>query len=66
MITPPQSLRTDDQIVTYYAQAAEAIGSDIPFVIQDYPLALGVIMTPNVISRIITDNASCVMLKHED
>ena len=66
MIAPPPSLRTDDQIVTYYAQAVEAIGADIPFVIQDYPLALGVIMTPNVIRRIITDNPSCVMLKHED
>ena len=66
MIAPPPSLRTDDQIVTYYAQAVEAIGSDIPFVIQDYPLTLGVIMTPNVIRRIITDNPSCVMLKHED
>jgi 4-hydroxy-tetrahydrodipicolinate synthase len=61
MIAPPPSLRTDDQIVAYYAQAVEAIGTDIPFVIQDYPLALGVIMTPNVIRRIITDNppASC-------
>ena len=66
MIAPPPSLRTDDQIVTYYAQAVEAIGSDIPFVIQDYPLTLSVIMTPNVIRRIITDNPSCVMLKHED
>ncbi len=66
MIAPPPSLRTDDQIVTYYAQAIEAIGGDIPFVIQDYPLTLNVIMTPNVIRRIITDNPSCVMLKHED
>src|SRR5580692_6906664 len=66
MIAPPPSLRTDDQIVTYYAQAVEAIGADIPFVIQDYPLTLSVIMTPNVIRRIITDNPSCVMLKHED
>ena len=66
MIAPPPSLRTDDQIVTYYAQAVEAIGSDIPFVIQDYPLTLSVVMTPDVIRRIITDNPSCVMLKHED
>ena len=63
MIAPPPSLRTDDQIVTYYAQAADAIGSDIPFVIQDYPLALGVIMTSSVIRRIITDNPSCVMFE---
>jgi 4-hydroxy-tetrahydrodipicolinate synthase len=66
MIAPPPSLRTDDQIVTYYTQAVEAIGADIPFVIQDYPLTLSVIMTPGVIRRIIMDNPSCVMLKHED
>ncbi len=66
MIAPPSSLRTDDQIVTYYAQAAEAIGADIPFVIQDYPLTVGVVMAPSVIRRIVLDNPSCVMLKHED
>lgn len=66
MIAPPPSLRTDDQIVTYYAQAVEAIGAEIPFVIQDYPLTLSVIMTPGVIRRIVSDHPSCVMLKHED
>src|ERR1700734_3046485 len=66
MIAPPPSLRTDDQIVNYYAQAVAAIGTDIPFVIQDYPLLLSVVMTPKVIQRIVNDNPSCVMLKHED
>jgi 4-hydroxy-tetrahydrodipicolinate synthase len=66
MIAPPPSLRTDDQIVNYYAQAVAAIGPDIPFVIQDYPLLLTVVMTPKVIQRIVNDNPSCVMLKHED
>jgi 4-hydroxy-tetrahydrodipicolinate synthase len=66
MIAPPPSLRTDDQIVTYYAQAVEAIGTDIPMVVQDYPLTLSVVMTPGVIRRIVMDNPSCVMLKHED
>ncbi len=66
MIAPPPSLRTDDQIISYYAQAVEAIGSDIPFVIQDYPLTLSVIMTPKVIRQIVMDHPSCVMLKHED
>jgi 4-hydroxy-tetrahydrodipicolinate synthase len=66
MIAPPNTLRTDDQIVTYYRQAVEAIGVDIPFVIQDYPLNFTVVMTPGVIRRIITDNPSCVMVKHED
>jgi 4-hydroxy-tetrahydrodipicolinate synthase len=66
MIAPPPHLRTDDQIVTYFSQAVEAIGPDIPFALQDYPLTLGVVMTPEVIRRIVTDNPSCVMLKHED
>ncbi|MGO9356495.1 MAG: dihydrodipicolinate synthase family protein [Xanthobacteraceae bacterium] len=66
MIAPPSHLRTDEQIVTYYAQAIEAIGDDIPFVIQDYPLTLTVIMTPKVIRQIVQNHPSCVMLKHED
>ncbi len=66
MIAPQPSLRTDDQITGYYAQAVEAIGDDIPFVIQDYPLTLSVVMTPAVIARIVMASPSCVMLKHED
>ena len=30
MIAPPPALRTDDQIVNYYAQAVAAIGADTP------------------------------------
>jgi 4-hydroxy-tetrahydrodipicolinate synthase len=66
MIAPTPTLRTDDQIVSYFRQAAEAIGPDIPWVLQDYPLTLSVIFTPGVIRRIVMDNPSCVMLKHED
>ncbi|MFL5249246.1 MAG: dihydrodipicolinate synthase family protein [Myxococcales bacterium] len=66
MIAPPSHLRTDDQIIGYYRNAIEAIGSDVPFVIQDYPLTLTVVMTPAVIRQIVQDHPSCVMLKHED
>ncbi len=66
MIAPPPALRTDEQIIGYYRQAVEAIGPDIPFVIQDYPLTLTVQMTPRVIRQIVQEHASCVMLKHED
>jgi 4-hydroxy-tetrahydrodipicolinate synthase len=66
MIAPPNTLRTDDQIVQYYSQAAEAIGEDTPFVIQDYPLTFSVQMSTKVIRRIVQENESCVMLKHED
>jgi 4-hydroxy-tetrahydrodipicolinate synthase len=65
-IAPPNTLRTDDQIAGYYRQAAEAIGTDVPFVLQDYPLTFSVQIAPAVIRRIVTENPSCVMLKHED
>ncbi|CAD5374944.1 Dihydrodipicolinate synthase [Rubrivivax sp. A210] len=66
MIAPPNTLRTDDQIVTYYRQAVQAIGADVPFVLQDYPLTFSVQITPGVIRRIVAELPSCVMLKHED
>src|ERR1700755_678666 len=66
MIAPPPHLRTDDQIIGYFKQAQEAIGDDIPWVLQDYPLTLSVVFTPAVIRKIVMDSPSCVMLKHED
>lgn len=66
MIAPPASVRTDDQIVTYFAQAVEAIGADVPFVIQDYPLGSDVVMAVPAIRRIVEAHPSCLMLKHED
>ena len=56
MIAPPPHLRTDDQITGYFKQAQEAIGDDIPWVLQDYPLTLSVVFTPAVIRKIVMDN----------
>ena len=66
MIAPTPALRTDDQITGYFAQAVEAVGADVPWVLQDYPLTLSVVMSAGVIARIINDHPSCLMLKHED
>jgi 4-hydroxy-tetrahydrodipicolinate synthase len=66
MIAPFNTLRTDDAIVQYYRQASEAIGADVPFVIQDYPLTFSVQMAPAVIRRIHTECPACWFLKHED
>jgi 4-hydroxy-tetrahydrodipicolinate synthase len=65
MVAPPGTLRTDDQIVTYYTQVAELLG-DAPFVLQDFPLVTGVQIAPGVIARIVNDLPTCVCLKHED
>ena len=66
MIAPTPALRTDEQIVQYFAQAVEAVGTDVPWVLQDYPLTLTVVMSASVVAKIISDHPSCVMLKHED
>jgi len=66
MIAPPSRVRTDEQIIGYFADAVEAIGEEVPFAIQDYPYASGVVMAPKVLRRIVQDNPSCMMIKHED
>lgn len=65
MVAPPGTIRTDDQIFGYFRQVAETLG-DIPFVLQDFPQASGVQISPTVIRRIVDALPSCVMLKHED
>ncbi|MEI4488568.1 dihydrodipicolinate synthase family protein [Frigidibacter sp. MR17.14] len=66
MITPPSALRTDEQIIGYYRQAAEALGPDVPVVLQDFPLATGVQMSTAALCRIVQEVPSIAMLKHED
>jgi 4-hydroxy-tetrahydrodipicolinate synthase len=66
MIAPTPALRTDEQIVNYFIQAVEAVGEDVPWVLQDYPLTLTVVMSAGAIAKVISNHASCVMLKHED
>ncbi len=65
MVAPPMGLKTDAQITGYFHNTAEALG-DIPFVLQDFPLATGVQISPSVILQIVEDCPTCVMLKHED
>ncbi len=65
MVAPPPTLRTDDQIYGYYETTAQTLGP-VPFVLQDYPLAIGVQIAPAVINRIIANLPTCVMVKHED
>ena len=65
MVAPSSGLRTDAQIISYFQNTAEALG-EVPFVLQDFPLATGVQISPSVILKIVEDCPTCVMLKHED
>lgn len=66
MVAPPSSLRTDDQIVSYFDMVGETLGPRVPWVLQDHPVSTGVQMSTSVILRILKNAATCVMLKHED
>ncbi|MCW8085952.1 dihydrodipicolinate synthase family protein [Sabulicella glaciei] len=66
MIAPPSHLRNDEAVLAYFRQAVEAIGEDVPWVLQDYPQLFQVQMPPALIRRIVSECPSCVMLKHED
>jgi len=65
MVAPPMGLRTDAQIISYFQNTADTLG-DIPFVLQDFPLATGVQISTSVILKIVETCPTCVMLKHED
>jgi len=64
MIAPAPGLRGDDAVVAYMAQAAEAVG-DAPYVLQDFPQANGIHISPEMIRRMAED-PRLVMLKAED
>jgi 4-hydroxy-tetrahydrodipicolinate synthase len=65
MVAPQSGLRTDDRIVGYYHDVSKTL-RDIPFVLQDFPLATDVIISTRVMLQIIEECPNCVMLKHED
>ena len=66
MVAPPSTVRTDDQIVAYFDMVQETVGPNVPWVLQDHPVATGVQMSAGVIQRILKNAPTCVMLKHED
>ncbi|MBK6308333.1 MAG: dihydrodipicolinate synthase family protein [Gemmatimonadetes bacterium] len=66
MVAPPYGLRTDDAIVSYMATVAEALGSDVPIVFQDYPPTTGVYLSAGCLHRVIRDVPTVAMYKAED
>ncbi|MGR5141089.1 dihydrodipicolinate synthase family protein [Photobacterium sp. DNB23_23_1] len=65
MVAPLSSLKTDSQVFDYYALVSKSLGQ-IPFVLQDFPLATGVQISAPLLARIVNELDNCVMVKHED
>ncbi|MBK6981355.1 MAG: dihydrodipicolinate synthase family protein [Betaproteobacteria bacterium] len=66
MVGPAATVKTDDQAVAYYEMVAETLGKDVPFCVQDHPLAYGAQLPVPVLLRIFKAIPTAVMLKHED
>jgi 4-hydroxy-tetrahydrodipicolinate synthase len=66
MIAPPAGLTTDEQVEGYLHQACDAIGEDVPVVLQDYPQATGVHVSVSLLARLVEDLPQIKILKHED
>jgi len=66
MVAPPSSLRTDDQIIAYYRNVIDTVGTDVPVVLQDFPLSTGVQIASKTLGSILDAHHSIVMVKHED
>jgi len=66
MVAPPGTLRTNEQIVAYYRSVVDAIGPDVPLVLQDFPLSTKVTVSSGTLGQIVEALPSMVMLKHED
>jgi 4-hydroxy-tetrahydrodipicolinate synthase len=66
MVAPPSSLRTDEQITSYFEMVSETLGPQVPWVLQDHPVSTTVRMSTPVVLRILKNAPTCVMLKHED
>ena len=66
MVAPPSGLATDEQIEGYLHQLCQAIGEDVPVVLQDYPQATGVHLSVGLFNRLVDDLPQIKVLKHED
>lgn len=65
MIAPPGTLRGDDLILGYCSEVAGLLG-EVPWVLQDFPLAGGPPMSSGLVRRIAEACPNMVVLKHED
>ena len=66
MVAPIPSLRTEEQVFSYFSLVIEKLGRDIPVVLQDFPPANGVFQSVPIIRRMLETYPQIVMFKHED
>jgi 4-hydroxy-tetrahydrodipicolinate synthase len=66
MITPLTGLKTEAQIIAYFADVIATLGENIPVVYQDYPQSTQADISAQGFLEIVDAHPSVVMFKHED
>src|SRR5262249_37116581 len=66
MVAPLSGLKTEAQIVTYFADVIAALGDKVPVVYQDYPQSTQADISAQSFLNIVDAHPSVVMFKHED
>jgi 4-hydroxy-tetrahydrodipicolinate synthase len=66
MVAPLTGLKTESQIVTYFAEVVAALGETIPLVYQDYPQSTQADISTQSFLEIVDAHPNVVMFKHED
>ena len=66
MIAPLPGLRTDQQILDYYAGVFQKLDPETPVCVQDFPQTTGVYMSAGTFITLVDRHPSIVMFKHED
>ena len=66
MVAPATYVRGDAAFYNYFEAVVSSIDPGTPVVVQDFPQATGVYMSPSVFVRLADELPSIVMLKHED
>jgi 4-hydroxy-tetrahydrodipicolinate synthase len=65
MVAPPGTLKGDEAILGWCREATQFLG-EVPWVLQDFPLAGGPPMSAALVRRIAEACPTMVVLKHED
>ena len=66
MVAPVPGLKTEAQLLGYFAALFDALGEDVPVCFQDYPQATGSFVSVQSLNSLIDTYPQLVMLKHED
>lgn len=66
MIAPVSSLKTEEHVMSYFANIFVKLEEHIPVCYQDYPQSTNVHVSVATVSRMIEAHDQLVMIKHED